>query len=173
MAGATIRATQADEAEVLRDIERSAGQRFREVGLPDVADAEPMSVEALTEYARDGRSWVAVDAHGEPLGYVIVDIVDGQAHIEQISVRPDEQGTGLGRALIAHVCAWTTERGMQAVTLTTFATVPWNRPLYEHLGFVVMDDQQIGPELRVVQRQEALHGLDLKQRVCMRLDFEH
>jgi ribosomal protein S18 acetylase RimI-like enzyme len=103
MAGATIRATQADEAEVLRDIERSAGQRFREVGLPDVADAEPMSVEALTEYARDGRSWVAVDAHGEPLGYVIVDIVDGQAHIEQISVRPDEQGTGLGRALIAHV----------------------------------------------------------------------
>jgi hypothetical protein len=62
---------------------------------------------------------------------------------------------------------------MQAVTLTTFATVPWNRPLYEHLGFVVMDDQQIGPELRVVQRQEALHGLDLKQRVCMRLDFEH
>jgi GNAT superfamily N-acetyltransferase len=106
------------------------------------------------------------------VGYVIVDVVDGQAHIEQISVRPDHQGKGLARALIAHVCTWTRDAEMTAVTLTTFATVLWNRPLYEHLGFVVLDDDQIGPELGLVLAPEARHGLDPAQRVCMRLDLE-
>jgi GNAT superfamily N-acetyltransferase len=172
MAVATIRPTRTDEGEALREIELRAGQRFHEVGLHDVADEEPASVESLAEYALDGRSWVAVDARDDPLGYVIVDVVDGQAHIEQISVRPDHQGNGLGRALIARVCAWTRHRGLTAVTLSTFATVPWNRPLYEHPGFVVLDNEQIRPELRLVQAHEARHGLDPAQRVCMRLELE-
>jgi GNAT superfamily N-acetyltransferase len=170
MAIATIRRTRTDEGESLRRIERWAGQRFHEVGLHHVADEEPASVESLADYARDGRSWVAVDEHDEPMGYVIVDVVDGQTHMEQISVRPDHQGQGLGRALTEHVCAWTHHRGMRAVTLTTFATVPWNQPLYEHLGFVVLADDQIGPELRRVRAHEARLGLNPAERVCMRLD---
>jgi GNAT superfamily N-acetyltransferase len=172
MGSATIRATRTDEGEVLRDVERRAGQRFREVGMPDIADAEPFSVEALAAYALDGRSWVAVDEYDAPVGYVIVDVVDDRAHIEQMGIQPHGQGAGLGRALIAHVSAWTIEHGMHAVTLSTFSTVPWNQPLYEHLGFVVIDDDQIGPDLRVVQQREALHGLDPTQRVCLRLDLD-
>jgi len=172
MAGASIRPTRADEGEVLREIERRAGERFHEVGLHDVADAEPMSVESLAAYASAGRSWVAVDAHDVPMGYIIVDVVDGNAHIEQISVQPNHQGTGLGRALIAHVRDWASERGMSATTLSAFVAIPWNRPLYEHLGFVVIEDHQIGPELRVVRQRETLHGLDPTQRVCMSLDLQ-
>jgi GNAT superfamily N-acetyltransferase len=166
-----IRESRADEGDVLREIERQAGWRFREVGLPEVADAEPLSREELAAYARDGRSWVAVDGRDEPLGYVLVDIVDGQSHIEQLSVRPDHQGQGFGRALCAHVGAWTRQRGMRAVTLTTFAHVPWNRPLYEHLGFVVLARGATGPELSAIVVDEALHGLDPAQRVCMQLDL--
>jgi GNAT superfamily N-acetyltransferase len=173
MANATIRATRIDEGDALREIERRAGQRFHDVGLHDVADGEPMSVESLAAYAGAGRSWVAVDPDDEPLGYVIVDVVDGQAHIEQISVDPDHQGTGRGRALIAHVRNWASEHGMKVITLTTFAAVPWNRPWYELLGFVVIGDHQIGPELRTLQQHETLHGLDPTQRVCMRLDLEY
>jgi GNAT superfamily N-acetyltransferase len=172
MAQATIRATRTDEGAVLREIERRAGERFHDVGLHGVADDEPRPVESLAAYARAERSWVAVDPDDEPLGYVIVDVVDGQAHIEQISVDPDHQGTGLGRALMTHVRDWANRRGMKAITLTTFADVPWNRPLYEHLGFVVIGPDQIGPELRAVQKSETLHGLDPTQRVCMRLDLE-
>jgi GNAT superfamily N-acetyltransferase len=172
MAHATIRATRTHEGDVLREIERRAGERFHDVGLHGIADDEPMPVESLAAYARAGRSWVAVDPDDEPLAYVIVDVVDGQAHIEQISVQSDHQGTGLGRALIAHVRDWASERGMKAITLTTFVDVPWNRPLYEHLGFVVMGDHQIGPELRALQKNETLHGLDPTQRICMRLDLE-
>jgi GNAT superfamily N-acetyltransferase len=172
LANVTIRPTRVDEVAALREIERRAGRQFHEVGRPDVAAAEPTSVDELAHSAAAGRSWVAVDVHDEPVGYVIVDIVDGQTHIAQISVLPEYQGKGWGRALYEHVRGWTHRQGMHAITLTTFAGVPWNQPLYEHLGFVVLRDEQIGPELRHVQALEVRQGLDPAQRVCMRMDLD-
>ncbi|HEU0171089.1 MAG TPA: GNAT family N-acetyltransferase [Acidimicrobiales bacterium] len=113
----------------LQEIERSAGERFRDVGMPEIADDEPLSLEALAGYARAGRSWVALGQARTPLGYVVADVVDGDAHIEQVSVRPDHQGAGVGRALIDQVRTWALASGMEAVTLTTFRDVPWNAPL--------------------------------------------
>src|SRR4051812_33822331 len=101
-----IRPARADDARALQAIERAAGERFRDVGLPAVADDDPASIGVLNEYATDGRSWVAVDDAGTPVGYVIVDVVDGNAHIEQVSVHPDDQGTGVGRALVERVRVW-------------------------------------------------------------------
>jgi GNAT superfamily N-acetyltransferase len=163
-----IRPARADDGSALGEIERLAGVRFRDVGLPDIADAEPATVETLSEYAHAGRSWVAVDDDEQPIGYVIVDEVDGNAHIEQLSVRPDHQGSGVGRGLVDQVRAWATENQRPAVTLTTFSDVPWNRPLYEHLGFTVLAEDEIGPELRAVRDHEATLGLDPALRVCMR-----
>ena len=117
------------------------------------------------------RSWVALAEGDTPIGYVLVDHVDGCAHIEQISVLPDRQGAGVGRALIDHVRAWAVASGTRAITLTTFRDVPWNAPLYEHLGFRVLDEREIGPELRAVRDTETAHGLDPARRVCMRLDI--
>ena len=165
-----IRPCRLEEATALQEIERRAGERFREVGLDEVADDEPLSIEALGRYALDGRAWAAVDRADEPVGYVIVDVVDGDAHIEQVSVRPDHQGLGVGRALIDHVRAWAMQTGRRAITLTTFAEVPWNQPLYEHLGFQVLADAEIGPELRALRGAETAHGLDPTSRVTMRLD---
>ena len=163
-----IRPSRADDGPALQEIERLAGVRFRDVGLADIADAEPESIETLTDYANAGRSWVAVDDDDRPVGYVIVDEVDGNAHIEQLSVRPERQGSGVGRALIERARAWAAEHGRTAVTLTTFSDVPWNRPLYEHLGFAVIGEHEIGPELHAVRDHEATHGLDSGLRVCMR-----
>ena len=169
----TIRPALAEDGEALRRIERLAGERFREVGMDAIADDEPDSIEALAEYAVAGRSWVAIDSHGTPIGYVLVDVVDNCAHVEQVSVRPDHQGTGVGRALLDRVRQWATSNGRHALTLTTFGDVPWNRPLYEHLGFRVLSDAEIGPEMRAVRDREASHGLDTATRVCMRLDLAH
>ena len=164
-----IRSARPDDGPALQEIERLAGVRFRDVGLPHIADAEPESIEALAEYAGAGRSWVAIDSGDQPIGYVIVDEVDGAAHIEQISVRPDHQGAGVGRGLVDRARAWAAEHGRPAITLTTFSDVPWNRPLYEHLGFTVLADHEIGPELRSLRAAEAGLGLDPALRVCMRL----
>jgi GNAT superfamily N-acetyltransferase len=163
-----IRPPSTAELPALRTIERLAGERFRGVGLPEVADDEPSSLDALTRYTEQGRCWVAFDDAGGPIGYVLVDAVDGNAHVEQVSVHPDHQGSGVGRALMERVFDWAGEVGMPAVTLTTFSDVPWNAPLYRHLGFRVLRDEELGPELRAVRDQETAHGLDPDRRVCMR-----
>ena len=168
-AALAIRPARPDDGEAVRQIERQASQRFREVGLDAVADDGPHPWGTLATYAGDGRSWVAYDPGTDELvGYVLVDVVDGCAHVEQLSVRPDRQGAGVGRALLEQVREWSVATGRPAITLTTFRDVPWNRPLYEHLGFRSLTDEEIGPELRAVQDHEAADGLDPTTRVCMR-----
>lgn len=162
-----IRPAQAQEGPALREIDMLAGRRFRDVGLDDVADHEPPTVHDLDGYADAGRSWVAADDADEPVGFVLVDIVDGHAHVEQLSVRPDHQGQGVGRSLLEGVYAWAFEKGMSRITLTTFVGVAWNCPLFEHLGFTVLRDDEIGPGLWEVRRAEAGRGLDPSLRTCM------
>ena len=60
----------------LQEIERLAGERFREIGLPEVADDEPASVAILARHMAPERSWVALDEAGRPIGYVLVDDID-------------------------------------------------------------------------------------------------
>jgi GNAT superfamily N-acetyltransferase len=163
-----VRPSLSTESPALREIERLAGEQFRSLGMDWIADSDPMSVEVLEDYARGGRSWVAVDNSDRPVGYVIVDVIDGNAHIEQISVLPDYQGRGLGKDLLEAVYTWAVEAGYPALTLTTFIHVPWNRPLYEHLGFVVIPEDVLQPGLRAVRAHESRMGLDPISRVCMR-----
>lgn len=162
-----LRLARAGDAVALQKLERDAGQRFREVGLDFVADDEPPSVETLSNYAEAGRAWVAVDTAGVAVGYVVVDIVDGKAHIEQVSVATAHQGRGTGRMLVEQARRWAGENALPAVTLTTFSHVPWNEPLYEHLGFRVLASDEVGPELRSLMKQEEAHGLGPMTRVAM------
>src|SRR5438132_5008105 len=72
------------------------------------------------------------------------------------------------RALIECVRAWAAERGLTAMTLTTFADVPWSAPLYRHLGFRVLNEDELGPQLREVRDSETAHGLDpAKRSACV------
>ena len=165
-----LRPAEPADGERLREIERAAGERFRDVDLAAVAEDEPMSIDELTAYASAGRSWVATiggDRSASVVGYVLVDEVDGQAHVEQISVDPVVQGSGIGRALLGRVEEYARAHGMTSLTLTTFRDVPWNAPLYAHLGFRELRSTEVGPELAARVEVEASHGLDPDQRVCM------
>lgn len=158
----------------LQQIEREAGEQFRTVGMAQIADDDPPSLERLAYYATTGRSWVAtVDdpAHEGRVvvGYCLVDVVGNDAHLEQISVRPQWQGHGVARQLLGVLRGWAASRGFTGITLTTFADVPWNAPLYAHLGFRVLDDLEVAPALRALRDEESAHGLDPASRVCMRL----
>ena len=133
-----------------------------------VASHEPMSAEELERFARAGRSWVAVGEDGRPVGYAVVEVLDGCAHIEQVSVELEHQGRGVGGALMREVEAWAAGRDLGALTLTTFSDVAWNRPLYEHLGFSVVSEEELSPGLVAVREEETARGLDRVARVCMR-----
>ena len=167
----SIRPPRVEELEQLRGIERAAGAAFVDVGLPAIAAHEPSGVDVLDRYRAAGRAWVVADAGDEPLAYVLVDVVDGQAHVEQVSVHPDHARHGVGRRLLDHVAAWARAAGHDRITLTTFVDVPWNAPYYERCGYRVLTAGEIGPELRALMAEEAAHGLDPEQRVAMALDL--
>ncbi|MEU9253076.1 GNAT family N-acetyltransferase [Streptomyces sp. NPDC048270] len=163
-----IRAARPDELPLLQDIERAAGLCFRDIGMPEIADDEPLPVGELAGYQRAGLAWVAAGPTGAPVAYLIADRVDGNLHVEQVSVHPDSAHRRIGRSLLDHLAAFARREGAPALTLTTFTEVPWNAPYYARCGFLPLDDAALTPGLREIRAREARHGLDLWPRTCMR-----
>ncbi|MEU4521305.1 GNAT family N-acetyltransferase [Amycolatopsis sp. NPDC024027] len=162
-----IRLARPDDLSALIDVEREAGGLFREVGMAAIADDDPGTVAELAVYQSAGRAWVSVDDDDRPVAYLVAEVVDGGAHIEQVSVRPSHARRGLGNELIETLAGWARSRGLTALTLTTFETVPWNAPYYERLRFRVVPEAEIGAGLRSIRRAEAARGLDAWPRVAM------
>ena len=52
-------------------------------------------------------------------------------------------------------CDWACRTGHRLITLTTFADIPFNAPLYRRLGFRQLAGEEIGVELRQVISDEA------------------
>jgi ribosomal protein S18 acetylase RimI-like enzyme len=166
-----IRAAVVEELPLLQDIERAAGQCFHGIGMSEIADDDPLPLEELARYQRAGLAWVAADEADRPVAYLIADLVDGNLHIEQVSVHPASARRRLGRSLLDHLAARAVTDGKPALTLTTFAHVPWNAPYYARCGFQRLDQSALTPGLREICRREAAHGLDRWPRVCMRRDL--
>jgi hypothetical protein len=77
-----VRAVWDEDLPVLRGIEPASGERYRKSGLDEIADGEPASFEVLGDHACGGRVWVADDADGALVVYILVDAVGGAARIE-------------------------------------------------------------------------------------------
>ncbi|MFJ2769135.1 GNAT family N-acetyltransferase [Streptomyces sp. NPDC087300] len=168
-----IRPVTAAELPLLQEIERAAGEPFRALGMASVADDEPPAVADLDRFRRAGRAWVAVDAADVPVAYLIGEPVeDADAdHIEQVSVHPRAARRGIGGALIGHAAERARAAGRSALTLTTFADVPWNAPYYARIGFRPLAPDELTPRLRAIRAHEAELGLDRWPRLCMRRDL--
>lgn len=151
-----IRLAQPAELPYLQEIENVSGESFRDIGMPEIADDDPMSLEDLAEH----EVRVAVGEDGVPVAFIAIGEVDGAIHIHQVSVHPSHARQGIGAALIEHV-----RRSGHAVTLTTFRDVPWNQPYYERLGFRAVTD--VSPGVAEIMREEASRGLDPANRVAM------
>jgi GNAT superfamily N-acetyltransferase len=166
--GGMIREARADDLSELREVERAAGVPFRDLGMDVVADDEPPPVEEFAAYQAGGRAWVFADPDDRPVAYLLVDVVDGHAHINQVSVRPSHARRGIGRALIDVAREWAVARGLPELSLTTFAEVPWNGPYYARLGFEAVPPEQVTGGLRAIRAVETAKGLDAWPRVVMR-----
>ncbi|MEV7556912.1 GNAT family N-acetyltransferase [Streptomyces sp. NPDC089795] len=166
-----IRPARPAEPAVLQDIERAAGRCFRDIGMPEIADDEPLTLDELARYQRAGLAWVSVDGGGIPVAYLIAEHVEGNLHVEQVSVHPDHARRGIGRGLLEHLAEFAGRTGVPALTLTTFTEVPWNAPYYARCGFRLLADAELTPGLREIREREAAHGLDRWPRACMRRDL--
>ena len=163
-----IRRARRGKLEALREIERDAGRAFASIGMPEIAADEPLSVTELECFVRAGHAWVVADASDHPVGYLLSDVVDGCAHIQQVSVARAFARRGVGAALIDHLDADAAARNLPAMTLTTFRDVPWNAPYYARLGFVVLHPAEHGRELRALIERETSSIPGSASRVAMR-----
>ncbi len=113
----------------------------------------------------------AILVAGRPIvAYVVIDEVDGMAHIAQLAVLPGSMRQGVGTRLLDRACEWARAQGYRAVTLTTFAEVPWNAPFYAKRGFVELAEVTAG--LAATRAWEASVGLDaVGPRIVMRRDL--
>src|SRR5687767_14971302 len=132
--------------------------------MDDITDHDPPAVEELAA----APAVLVAEVDGAVVGYARIELVDDQAHLEQLSVLPDHGGQGIGTALLDAVCDWARARGDGAVTLTTFREVAFNAPLYEKRGFAEVPEPVWPPGMRSLIAEEAAHGLDPAQRVVMR-----
>lgn len=139
--------------------------------MAEIAADEPPSLSELARYQRAGMAWVALDGSERPVAYLIADRVDGNLHIEQLSVDPSSARRGVGCSLLDHAAGVAVDEGLPALTLTTFEQVPWNAPYYARLGFRRLVEAELTPELRAIREREVAQGLDRWPRVAMRRDL--
>ncbi|WP_344409642.1 GNAT family N-acetyltransferase, partial [Catellatospora methionotrophica] len=159
MGGHRVRVGRVTELPLLVEVELAADRVFDAIGMGPLPP--PGSVEELA-----AASCVLV-AGDPPVGFARLGVVDGQAHLEQLSVHPDHAGQGVGSDLLEASCEWAARAGHRAVTLTTFADIVWNGPFYARRGFLPVTELSDG--LREIRAHEAALGLDeLGPRIAMR-----
>jgi len=110
-----------------------------------------------------------VALHGETVaGFLLARPQDGQVFVRELDVHPDHAGVRLGARLLEAAGKWAARRGADWLVLTTFATVPWNAPYYERLGFTAFAPDEAWPDLaaRLAAEGPVLSGYG--QRVAMR-----
>jgi hypothetical protein len=69
--------------------------------------------------------------------------------------------------LIEAARRWTAGQGYEVIRLSTFVNIEWNAPYYTRLGFCILAEDELGPGLLEVRREEAEAGLDVARRVFM------
>ena len=155
----------------LPTIEAEAALRLKDIGMEALQDAfaQLLTAEAAFDaYAQDGRLWVAIEDE-RPVGFIIVSIIEGNLHIDEVDVLPAYGRRGIGRALMKTACSWGQSLGLSHATLSTQANVPWNLPYYQKLGFEVMPSVEWTPAYHRIREIEAAAGFPMSERVLMKL----
>lgn len=149
---------------------------------PTTRDVEPLNrvfSEAFTDrYRRDGMTGVRVpylnpaiwryaledagegamvwrDPDGELCGFNMVHLSGREGWMGPLAVRPDRQGSGLGKSMIRTGITWLRERGARTIGLETMPRTIENIGFYSRLGFV--PGHLTVTLTRDLQRRPALH----------------
>lgn len=167
-------AEEGDAAQIVA-IENAATVKFAQIpALAYLFGGDQVPVDDVLEWSRQGAICI-VETDSRIIGFAAMHVLDSSLYIDEISVLPEVQGTGIGNLLIATVCESARElqrRGEAAarVSLTTYAEVPWNGPWYARRGFCEVPASEVGPG-HVQELIKDAHERDLVRpgyrRCCM------
>lgn len=158
----TIRPMAESDRQRLVEVSLAADQLFALAGVRLPPDDPGLMLDRCSPVLVAGRP---------PVGLAALTVLDGDAHLEQIAVRPDHGRRGVGTALLEAACARARELGHRRITLTTFRDLPWNAPWYARHGFAVLAESEWGPQLAEQWREEAETGIAVLPRVVMRREL--
>jgi len=88
-----------------------------------------------------GRTFLALDANGQRIGYVSVregpdDVLDEPCgYIALLVVKQEHEGKGVARSLLARAELWAKEMGFSRIGLDVFASNDHAIEFYERVGF--------------------------------------
>lgn len=151
-ASIVIRPAMREDAAAMAAVEVAAAQRFREIGMTDIAEAEPTDTAAVLARIDGGRAYVAVDMQGACVGFAFYRLLDARRlYLEELDVAPSHAGQRIGARLIEQVSARAAREGIAEVVLSTFRDAPWNAPYYARLGFSIVDDATLDDTLRAIR----------------------
>lgn len=131
--------------------------------LSDVAPPD-----AYRPHLTAGTLWV-VDDGDDPVAFLAGRVEGDRLHVDELDVRQDRQGHGLGRRLLGHAAHWACGQGLRAMSLTTFRNIPWNAPFYARFGFREWDSAEAPASVQQALRNEAAKGLS--DRCAMVMDL--
>jgi ribosomal protein S18 acetylase RimI-like enzyme len=164
-----LRHARAADLRHLAAIEDSGVQQFRDLFGEEI---EPVLLSpAISGASRADQPGFLLVAGDPPVGFAHVLDLDGHAHLEQVSVRPEAQHRGIGARLVRGAMAEARARGYRSMSLCTYRDVPWNGPFYASLGFVEVE--RLEPYQERLRDHERRLGLDRNGvRVVMSVALE-
>ncbi|RQR40175.1 N-acetyltransferase [Burkholderia sp. Bp9143] len=166
-----IRPATREDAAAMAAVEVAAAQRFRDIGMPGIAEGEPTDAADVLARIDDGRAYVATDEAGTCVGFAFYRLLDARRlYLEELDVAPSHAGQRIGARLIERIMTRAAQDGIALVVLSTFRDAPWNAPYYARLGFHSIDDASLDDTLRAIRAHHVARGLDETCRVFMRAD---
>ncbi len=135
----TLRLAGPHEAGLVRDFTRAAYAAW----VPLIG-REPLPMTADYAAALATHRFDLLYADGELAG-LIETVADGDLLlVVNVAVRPDREGQGLGRRLMAHAETLATDQGLKGLRLYTNQRFERNVRLYQALGYAI-DSEDAGP----------------------------
>ena len=111
--------------------------RYRRDGLMGVRvpQLNPLVWRYALLDAGDG-AMVWRDEHGDIAAFNVAHQAGTEGWMGPLAVRPDRQGTGVGKSIVRTAADWLIERGISTLGLETMPRTPENIGFYARLGFM-------------------------------------
>jgi GNAT superfamily N-acetyltransferase len=131
------RATERDIDGLNRVFAEAFTDRYRRDGLIGVRvpQLNPLVWRYALLDAGDG-AMVWRDERGDIAAFNVAHQAGAEGWMGPLAVRPDRQGTGVGKTIVQTAADWLIERGVRTLGLETMPRTPENIGFYARLGFV-------------------------------------
>lgn len=165
--GYHLRDARTEDLRHLPAVGQSAATTCFGVGKGHVGNRATVPLAALDLCRAAGTLWLAVETGDTPVGFLAATEIDSSLFILELSVAPEHQRRGLGRALLQKVISHARWAYLPAVTLTTDLETPWIRSFLSQSGFIILDSTRISAGLRARLDAEIASGHDADRRCVM------